>query len=67
MTIEITICFCLVNVLIAGFGFFIAGKLDSQKKELGKLIERNDLAWTLLSIDLEDLGDLVTNHKLSDD
>jgi hypothetical protein len=67
MTIEITICFCLVNVLIAGFGFFIMDKLDSQKKELGKLIERNDLAWTLLSIDLEDLGDLVTNHRLSDD
>jgi len=67
MTIEITICFCLVNVLIAGFGFFIAGKLDSQKKELGKLIERNDLAWNLLSIDLEDLGDLVLMYGSSDE
>jgi len=67
MTIEITICFCLVNVLIAGFGFFIMDKLDSQKKELGKLRESNDLAWDLLSIELEDLRDLVIMQGSSED
>ena len=68
MGIEIVLCLILG---IVGATFFRVLYNDwtcnAQMEELRKLIKSNDLAWALLSIDLEDLGDLVIMHGSSDE